>query len=42
VELEGLVGGFRVVINEGDDGGQTVPHLHIHVLGKRPLRWPPG
>ena len=34
--------GFRVVINHGHDGGETVPHLHIHVLGGRPLGWPPG
>ena len=34
--------GFRVVINHGRDGGETVPHLHIHVLGGRPLGWPPG
>ncbi len=35
-------GGYRVVVNEGDDGGQTVHHLHLHVLGRRALRWPPG
>ena len=35
-------GGFRVVINNGADGGETVPHLHVHVLGGRPLKWPPG
>ncbi|MDR2517406.1 MAG: HIT domain-containing protein [Spirochaetaceae bacterium] len=34
--------GARFVINAGDDGGQTVDHLHIHVLGGRPLGWPPG
>lgn len=34
--------GFRVVLNTGADGGQTVPHLHAHVLGGRPLGWPPG
>lgn len=34
--------GFRVVINNGRDGGETVPHLHVHVLGGRPLAWPPG
>ena len=34
--------GFRIVINTGKDGGQTVPHLHFHVLGKRALDWPPG
>ena len=34
--------GFRCVINAGGDGGQTVDHLHIHVLGGRRLEWPPG
>lgn len=34
--------GFRLVINHGPDGGETVPHLHIHLLGGRPLGWPPG
>lgn len=34
--------GFRVVINHGRDAGETVPHLHVHVLGGRPLGWPPG
>lgn len=34
--------GFRTVINTGDDGGQSVHHLHVHVLGGRPMRWPPG
>lgn len=34
--------GYRVVINTHADGGQTVPHLHLHVLGGRALRWPPG
>lgn len=38
----GLEEGFRVVINNGPFGGETVPHLHVHVLGKRPLSWPPG
>ena len=37
-----LEGGFRIVINNGKDGGETVPHLHLHVLGGRPLVWPPG
>ncbi|KAF0093801.1 MAG: Hit-like protein involved in cell-cycle regulation [Puniceicoccaceae bacterium 5H] len=37
-----LESGFRVVINNGPDGGETVPHLHIHLLGGRPLEWPPG
>ena len=34
--------GFRVVINNGPDAGESVPHLHIHVLGGRQLQWPPG
>ncbi len=34
--------GFRLVINNGSDGGETVPHLHCHILGGRPLAWPPG
>lgn len=34
--------GFRVVINHGPDGGETVPHLHMHILGGRPMEWPPG
>ena len=34
--------GYRVVINNGPDGGETVPHLHVHLLGKRSLAWPPG
>jgi histidine triad (HIT) family protein len=34
--------GFRVVVNTGEHGGQTVPHLHLHVLGGRHLGWPPG
>ena len=37
-----LSGGFRIVINNGKDGGETVPHLHVHVLGGRPMTWPPG
>lgn len=35
-------GGYRVVANTNDAGGQTVPHLHLHVLGGRGMRWPPG
>lgn len=35
-------GGYRVVTNVGEDGGQTVEHLHFHVLGGRALAWPPG
>jgi histidine triad (HIT) family protein len=38
----GLSKGFRVVINNGPDGGETVPHLHVHLLGGRALDWPPG
>jgi histidine triad (HIT) family protein len=34
--------GYRVVINSGRDGCQTVPHLHLHLLGGRSLGWPPG
>jgi histidine triad (HIT) family protein len=34
--------GYRVVINNGRDGGESVPHLHVHLLGRRPLAWPPG
>lgn len=34
--------GYRVVINHGPHGGETVPHLHVHVLGGRALQWPPG
>jgi len=34
--------GFRIVVNNGPDGGETVPHLHVHVLGGRHLKWPPG
>ena len=38
----GLKNGYRVVLNVGPDGGQTVDHLHYHVLGGRALGWPPG
>ncbi len=38
----GLANGYRVVINTGADGGQTVDHLHLHILGGRSLSWPPG
>lgn len=38
----GLDDGFRVVINNGSNGGEIVPHLHIHILGGRKLEWPPG
>jgi histidine triad (HIT) family protein len=39
---EGLENGYRVAINTGEDGGQTVFHLHLHLLGKRSMAWPPG
>ncbi len=39
---EGLTDGYRVVINCGRDGGQSVDHLHVHLLGGRKLKWPPG
>lgn len=39
---QNLDGGYRIVINNGPDGGESVPHLHVHVLGGRPMRWPPG
>ena len=38
----GLADGYRTVINTGSDGGQTVFHLHIHIMGGRRLTWPPG
>lgn len=39
----GIAGsGFRIVINNGPDGGESVPHLHIHLLGGRSMAWPPG
>lgn len=41
-EEAGLENGYRVVINTGADGGQTVYHLHLHILGGRQLAWPPG
>lgn len=37
-----LAKGYRVVINTGEDGGQTVYHLHLHLLGGRQMQWPPG
>lgn len=42
-EQEGLAeGGYRLVVNTRTNGGQTVPHLHIHLLGGRAMTWPPG
>ncbi len=41
-EQVGLDNGYRVVINNGSDGGQTVSHLHLHILGGRQMQWPPG
>ena len=34
--------GYRLVVNTGRNGGQTVDHLHVHLLGGRPMAWPPG
>jgi len=39
---KGLSRGYRTVINTGEDGGQTVDHLHLHLLGGRIMTWPPG
>ncbi|XP_041803769.1 histidine triad nucleotide-binding protein 1 [Chelmon rostratus] len=38
----GLTKGYRIVVNDGPDGGQSVYHIHIHVLGGRTMNWPPG
>ncbi len=38
----GLSGGYRLVLNNGPDGGESVPHLHVHLLGGRAMSWPPG
>lgn len=38
----GLANGFRLVINNGPDGGEAIPHLHVHILGGRRMQWPPG
>jgi histidine triad (HIT) family protein len=41
--LEGVAEhGYRLVFNTGHDANNTVPHLHVHVLGGRPMTWPPG
>jgi histidine triad (HIT) family protein len=37
-----LDAGYRIVINNGKQGGEAVPHLHVHVLGGRQMNWPPG
>ncbi len=43
VKSEGIEeSGYRCVANTGEQGGQSVPHLHVHVLGGRDLKWPPG
>lgn len=42
-DQEGLTkDGYRLVINDGEAAGQTVHHIHVHVLGGRPMHWPPG
>jgi histidine triad (HIT) family protein len=41
-ESEGLHQGYRLVMNTGPQGGQTVDHLHVHLLGGRQMTWPPG
>jgi len=41
-EQENLTNGYRVVINNGQDAGQSVDHLHLHILGDRSMTWPPG
>jgi histidine triad (HIT) family protein len=41
-KLDIVKSGYRVVINSGPDAGESVPHLHVHLLGKRALAWPPG
>ena len=41
-DLGVIESGYRVVINNGPDAGESVPHLHVHLLGKRALAWPPG
>lgn len=41
-EQEGLRNGYRVVLNNGAQGGESVPHLHVHLLGGRQMNWPPG
>ncbi|ACZ18865.1 histidine triad nucleotide-binding protein [Thermanaerovibrio acidaminovorans] len=41
-ELLGVSGGYRLVVNSGEQAGQTIPHLHVHVLAGRRFNWPPG
>jgi histidine triad (HIT) family protein len=42
-EIEGIADkGYRLVINQGEQAGQTIPHLHAHLIGGRKLSWPPG
>jgi len=38
----GLDGGYRLVVNNGPDAGETVPHVHVHLLARRQMSWPPG
>ena len=42
VKSEGIEAGYRLVANTGEQGGQSVPHLHVHVLGGRDMKWPSG
>ena len=42
IQQETLIRGYRLVANTGPDGGQTVDHVHFHILGGRELTWPPG
>ncbi|KAM9344538.1 adenosine 5'-monophosphoramidase HINT1 [Symphorus nematophorus] len=41
-QAAGLSKGYRIVVNDGPDGGQSVYHIHVHVLGGRQMQWPPG
>jgi len=41
-DILGLEGGYRLVVNQGDDAGQTVPHLHIHLLSGQKMGWQPA
>ena len=41
-DVLGLKGGYRLVVNQGDDAGQTVPHLHIHILSGQKMEWNPA